>query len=64
MADWENFMPQYDGGAPERWIRNDLAEKGLLFAPGSGWEFSDWPTRCSAWVVAAASGQTYEAYMQ
>ena len=63
MADWENFMPQYDGGALERWVRNDLAEKGLLFAPGEGWEYSDLAYSLLGAVVEAASGQPYEAYM-
>ena len=32
MADWENFTPEYDAEATERWVRTTLAEKGLLFA--------------------------------
>lgn len=63
MADWENFMPQYDGGALERWVRNDLAEQGLLFAPGEGWEYSDLAYALLGSVIEAASGQPYEAYM-
>ena len=63
MADWENFMPQYDAGATERWIRKDLAEKGLLFAPGTGFEYSDIAYALLGAVVGAASGQTYEEYM-
>ncbi len=64
MADWENFMPEYDGGALERWIRGDLAQKGLLFAPGTGWEYSDVAYALLGAVIGAASGQPYEAYMQ
>jgi CubicO group peptidase (beta-lactamase class C family) len=64
MADWENFLPEYDGGALERWVRNDLAEKGLLFAPGEGWEYSDLGYALLGAVIGAASGQPYEAYMQ
>ncbi len=63
MADWENFMPEYDGGALERWVRNDLAEKGLLFAPGTGWEYSDLAYALLGAVIGAASGQPYEEYM-
>ena len=63
MADWENFMPQYDAAALDRWVRNDLAEKGLLFAPGEGWEYSDLAYSLLGAVVEAASGQPYEAYM-
>jgi len=63
MADWETFMPQYDGAALERWVRNDLAEKGLLFAPGEGWEYSDLAYALLGSVIEAASGQPYEAYM-
>jgi CubicO group peptidase (beta-lactamase class C family)/predicted dienelactone hydrolase len=64
MADWENFMPEYDGGALERWVRNDLAQKGLLFAPGEGWEYSDLAYALLGAVIGAASGQPYEEYMQ
>ena len=64
MADWENFMPEYDGGALERWIRSDLAQKGLLFAPGTGWEYSDIAYALLGAVIGAASGQPYEEYMQ
>jgi CubicO group peptidase (beta-lactamase class C family)/predicted dienelactone hydrolase len=64
MADWENFMPEYDGGALERWIRGDLAQKGLLFAPGTGWEYSDIAYALLGAVIGAASGQPYEEYMQ
>lgn len=63
MADWANFMPEYDGGALERWVRNDLAEKGLLFAPGEGWEYSDIAYALLGAVIGAASGQPYEEYM-
>lgn len=64
MADWENFMPQYDGGALERWVRNDLAQKGLLFVPGERWEYSDLAYALLGAVIGAASGQPYEEYMQ
>ena len=36
MADWENFMPEYDSGATERWVRNDLAETGTALCAGIG----------------------------
>jgi CubicO group peptidase (beta-lactamase class C family) len=64
MADWENFMPQYDGGALERWIREELVKKGLLFAPGAGFEYSDVAYALLGAVIGAASGQPYEEYMQ
>ena len=63
MADWATFLPEYDAGALERWIRNDLADTGLLFAPGSGFEYSDQGYALLGAVIAAASGQTYEEYM-
>lgn len=64
MADWESFMPQYDAGAVERWLRQDLPEKGLLFAPGTGFEYSDIAYALLGAVVGAASGQMYEEYME
>jgi CubicO group peptidase (beta-lactamase class C family) len=63
MADWENFMPQYDSGATERWVRS-LADTGLLFAPDSGFEYSALGYALLGDVIAKASGQTYEAYVQ
>ena len=60
MADWENFMPEYDAGATERWVRTDLAASGLLFAPGEGFEYSDLGYALLGAVIAEASGQTYE----
>jgi CubicO group peptidase (beta-lactamase class C family) len=63
MADWATFLPEYDAGALERWIRNDLAGTGLLFAPGSGFEYSDQGYALLGAVIAAASGQPYEEYM-
>jgi CubicO group peptidase (beta-lactamase class C family) len=57
-------MPQYDAGAVERWLRQDLPEKGLLFAPGTGFEYSDLAYALLGAVVGAASGQTYEEYMR
>ena len=62
MADWENFMPQYDPGATERWVRS-LADKGLLFAPGSGFEYSDLGYALLGDVIAKVSGQSYEETM-
>jgi CubicO group peptidase (beta-lactamase class C family) len=63
MADWETLMPEYDAGAAERWVRTALAEKGLLFAPGSNFEYSDLGYALLGPVIAAASGQTYEDYV-
>ena len=62
MADWENFMPEYDAGAVERWVRS-LADTGLLFAPGAGFEYSAPGYALLGAVVGTASGQTYEEYM-
>ena len=55
--------PSTTRGALERWIREDLAQKGLLFAPGSGFEYSDLAYALLGAVVGAASGQPYEEYM-
>ena len=62
MADWKNFMPQYDPGATERWVRS-LADEGLLFAPGSGFEYSDLGYALLGDVIAKVSGQSYEETM-
>ena len=62
MADWENFTPQYDPSATERWVRS-LADKGLLFAPGSGFEYSDLGYALLGDVIAKVRGQSYEETM-
>ncbi len=63
MADWENFKPMYDAGATERWVRS-LTDMGLLFAPGEGFEYSDMAYAILGDVIAKASGQSYEEYVQ
>ena len=61
MANWETFMPEYDSGSIGRWIRS-LAETGLLFAPGTGFEYSAPGYALLGAVVGAVSGQTFEEY--
>lgn len=63
MADWATFLPQYDEEAAERYIRS-LADRRLLFAPGSAMEASDIAYTILGNVIAKVSGQSYEAYMQ
>ena len=63
MADWENFKPMYDAGATERWVRS-LTDMRLLFAPGEGFEYSDMAYAILGDVIAKASGQSYEEYVQ
>lgn len=63
MAPRESFMPEYDAGAVQRWVRS-LADKRLLFAPGSRFEYSDQGYSLLGAVIAAASGQSYEEYMK
>ena len=63
MADWPNFLPQYDDEAAERYIRA-MADQRLLFAPGQGMEFSDAAYTILGDVIAKVSGQNFEAYMK
>jgi CubicO group peptidase (beta-lactamase class C family) len=63
MADWETFVPEYDGGALNRWVRNELATEGLLFAPGERFGYSDLAFALLGAVIGAASDQPYESYM-
>ncbi|MBP7961487.1 MAG: alpha/beta fold hydrolase [Caldilineaceae bacterium] len=63
MADWTTFQPQVDPGALERHVRG-LADKPLLFAPGTQQEWSDVAYTLLGDVIAKVSGQDFETYMQ
>ena len=60
MADWETFMPQYDGGAGALGAQRPGGE-GCSLAPGEGWGTATWPMRLLVSVIEVASGQPYEA---
>ena len=63
MANWDSLTPEFAAGATERWVRS-LGGKRLLFAPGDGFEYSDLGYALLGDVIAKASDQTYEDYME
>lgn len=58
---WNN--PEFDDGAAERSVRA-MASEQLLWAPGTGYEYSNMAFDVIGDVIAKASGQSFEAYMR
>ncbi len=63
VVDWSDFTPALDDEAVERLVRS-LADRSVLFVPGTGWEFSDIAYMVLGDLVAKVAGQPFEAYMQ
>ena len=61
LADFQ--AAEYDDEALERYVRG-LSDWSLLFTPGERWEYSTLGFNVLGDVIAKASGQSYEAYMQ
>ena len=55
--------PQLDGGAAERYVRSLSSEK-LLWAPGSGWQYSNMAFDVLGDLIAKVSGLSFEEYMR
>jgi CubicO group peptidase (beta-lactamase class C family) len=62
-ADWFPMPVEYDDGALERYVRG-MDDVKLLFAPGKQWSYSSLDMIVAADIVAKASGQTFEDYLQ
>jgi CubicO group peptidase (beta-lactamase class C family) len=66
MPDVEDYQwdrPQLDEGAAERFVR-EMASEELLWAPGSGWRYSNMAFDALGDVIAKVSGMTFEDYMR
>ncbi|MCB0085178.1 MAG: beta-lactamase family protein, partial [Caldilineaceae bacterium] len=59
----EGIVVETDAGAAERYVRG-LANLELLFAPGEDWSYSDMGYNVLGDVIAKASGQLFEEYVQ
>ncbi|MEZ4660139.1 MAG: serine hydrolase domain-containing protein [Caldilineaceae bacterium] len=59
----EGLAVEMDAGAAERYVRS-LADLQLLFAPGEDWAYSDMGYNVLGDVIAKASGQLFEDYVQ
>ncbi len=66
MPDSGNYewdLPQYDGGALERYVRGLSTEK-LIHQPGEAFSYSNVAVEVLGDVVAKVSGQTFEDYQR
>jgi len=63
VEDYEWDKPQYDDGALERYVRN-LTNQQLLFAPGERVRYSNMAFEVLGDVVAKASGESFDDYVQ
>lgn len=63
VDDYEWDKPQYDEGAPERYVRS-LANDKMLFAPGTGWQYSNNAFEILGVVITKVSGMPFETYIK
>ena len=63
VEDYEWDKPQYDDGALERYVRS-LTNQKLLFAPGERVQYSNMAFEILGDVVAKASGESFDDYVQ
>ena len=63
VEDYEWDKPQYDEGALERYVRS-LTNQKLLFAPGERVQYSNMAFEVLGDVVAKASGESFDDYVQ
>jgi len=63
VEDYEWDKPQYDDGALERYVRS-LTNQKLLFAPGERVQYSNMAFEILGDVVAKASGEAFDDYVQ
>lgn len=63
VIDYEWNKPQYDDGALERYVRT-LSNVKLDFAPGGRFQYSDMAFEILGDVIAKASGESFEDYVQ
>jgi CubicO group peptidase (beta-lactamase class C family) len=63
VKDYEWDEPQFDDGAAERYVRSMSTEE-LLWAPGSGWKYSNMAFDALGDLIAKVSGVSFEEYMR
>src|SRR5882672_6076715 len=63
VDDYEWDKPQFDDGALERYVRS-LTNQKLLFAPGERVQYSNMAFEILGDVVAKASGESFDDYVQ
>jgi len=63
VEDYEWDKPQFDDKAAERYVRSMESER-LLWAPGSGWAYSNMAFDALGDLIAKASGVSFEEYVR
>ena len=63
VEDYEWDQSQFDDGAAERYVRSMSSEK-LLWAPGSGFKYSNMAFDALGDLIAKVSGVSFEEYMR
>jgi len=63
VTDYEWDHPQYDEGAPERYVRS-LQNDRMLFKPGTGWSYSNTAFNIIGVVIAEVSGMPFETFIR
>jgi len=63
VEDYEWEEPQFDDEAAERYVRS-LASERLLWAPGSGWAYSNMAFDTLGDLIAKVSGVSFEEYVR
>jgi len=63
VEDYEWDEPQFDDEAAERYVRSIASEK-LLWAPGSGWAYSNMAFDTLGDLIAKVSGVSFEEYVR
>ncbi len=63
VEDYEWDEPQFDDEAAERYVRS-LASERLLWAPGSGWAYSNMAFDTLGDLIAKVSGVSFEEYVR
>jgi len=64
-AEYEDLVanPEYDEGAPERYVRG-LSSRKMVAAPGERFAYSNIAYNVLGYLIAKISGQTFEDYMR
>ncbi len=63
VEDYEWDEPQFDDEAAERYVRS-IASERLLWAPGSGWAYSNMAFDTLGDLIAKVSGVSFEEYVR
>jgi CubicO group peptidase (beta-lactamase class C family) len=63
VDDYEWDKPQYDEGAPEKYVRS-LANDKMRFAPGTDWRYSNTAYEILGVLITKASGMPFETYLK